>query len=59
MDNTTRVLSDNEGVCADCGEIFTESEKTYGQYLCEECAFTGNNNTMTDSNKDEVASEDN
>jgi hypothetical protein len=40
MESTERIdttLADDEGVCVDCGAIFSRSEKTYGLVLCEEC----------------------
>ena len=34
-------LADDEGICADCGRVFTQSPKTFGIYLCEECNHIG------------------
>lgn len=33
--NTT--LEDDEGICVDCGAVFSKSGKTYGLVLCEKC----------------------
>lgn len=32
------MLSNNEFICADCGTVFSESEYTFGGYLCSECS---------------------